>query len=290
MLIRLLIDAATLGSLYCLLAVGLSLVYGVIGIPHFAHAGVIASVALLAVYLEHDLHFGFFWVVVISLLVGGLLAVLIERVAYAPIMRRNKGAAAGPAVALGVLLVLVSANLMIWGGQREIVSAPYSSASVDIAGNGVSGVRIAVVVWAVVAIIALQLFLKRTRTGRSIVAVSQDEIASRLMGVRVRWTYMTAFFISGLLAGAAAMAYGAMAPAYPYMADTVILNAFVVVIIGGLGSIYGAIVGGLLVAVVQVLGTEFISSNYTPVYAFIVLLAVLSVRPNGLFGRQVRAA
>lgn len=290
MLIRLLIDAATLGALYSLLAVGLSLVYGVVGIPHFAHAGVIASVALIAVYLQHDLDLAFIWVILIALGAGGLLSVLIERVAYAPIMRRNKGTAAGPAVALGCLLVLGSANLLIWGGQRQIVATPYSSDSLSIAGNTISGVRIAVVVWAVIAITALQVFLKRTRTGRSIVAVSQEEIAARLMGARVRWTFVTAFFISGLLAGAAAIAYGAMAPAYPYMADTVILSAFVVVIIGGLGSIYGAIAGGILVAVVEVLGTEFISSNYTPVYAFVVLVVVLSVRPNGLFGRQVRAA
>lgn len=289
-MIQLLIDAATLGSLYCLLGVGLSLVYGVIGIPHFAHAGVIATVALLAVYMQTRLHLPFAVVAVVVLIVGGVFAVGIERLAYAPIMSRNKGPAAGPAVALGVLLVLGSANLMIWGGQRQIVSMPYSGDSVSIAGSTVSGVRIAMIVWAVVTIAALQIFLKRTRTGRSIVAVSQDDDAARLMGVQVRLTYMSAFFISGVLAGVAALAYGGLAPAYPYMADTVILNAFVVVIIGGMGSIYGAIVGALLVAFAQVLGTEFISSDYTPIYAFVVLLVVLSIKPSGLFGRQVRTA
>lgn len=286
----LLIDAATLGALYCLLGIGLSLVYGVIGIPHFAHAGVIATVALLAVYMQTRLDLPFVLVAVVVLLAGGLLAVAIERLAYAPIMSRNKGPAAGPAVALGVLLVLGSANLMIWGGQRQIVSTPYSGDSVSVFGTNVSGVRIAMIVWAVVTIVALQMFLKRTRTGRSIVAVSQDGDAARLMGVQVRLTYMSAFFISGLLAGVAALAYGGLAPAYPYMADTVILNAFVVVIIGGMGSIYGAIVGALLVAFAQVLGTEFISSDYTPIYAFVVLLIVLSIKPSGLFGRQVRTA
>ncbi|MGV9799839.1 branched-chain amino acid ABC transporter permease [Mycobacterium sp. NPDC003449] len=289
-MIQLLIDAATLGSLYCLLAIGLSLVYGVIGIPHFAHAGVIATVALVAVYLQTRLGLPFVLVAIVVLITGGLLAVAVQRLAYAPIMRRNKGAAAGPAVALGVLMVLGSANLMIWGGQRQILSTPYSGANVAVFGNNVSGVRIAMIVWAVAAIAALQMFLKRTRTGRSIVAVSQDNDAARLMGVEVRVTYMAAFFISGLLAGAAALAYGGLAPAYPYMADTVILNAFVVVIIGGMGSIYGAIAGGFLVAFAQVLGTEFISSNYTPIYAFVVLLVVLTFKPSGLFGRQVRTA
>lgn len=289
-MIQVLIDAATLGSLYSLLAIGLSLVYGVIGIPHFAHAGVIATVALLAVYLQTRLELPFAVVAVVVLVAGGLLAVAVERLAYAPIMRRNKGAAAGPAVALGVLMVLGSANLMIWGGQRQILSTPYSGANLSIVGNNVSGIRIAVIIWAIVATIALQAFLKRTRTGRSIVAVSQDGDAARLMGVDVRKTYMSAFFISGLLAGAAALAYGGLAPAYPYMADTVILNAFVVVIIGGLGSIHGAIIGGFVIAIAQVLGTEFISSDYTPIYAFVVLLIVLSVKPSGLFGRQVRTA
>lgn len=289
-MLRLLIDALTLGSLYCLLAVGLSLVYGVIGIPHFAHAGVIASVALVVVFLQTTWNVSFILVVLAALVVGGLLAVLIERVAYAPIVRKNKGTAAGPAVALGVMLVLGSGNLMIWGGERRIVSTPYSGSTMDILGVNVSAIRLALVVWAVLAIIGLQLFLKRTRTGRSIVAVSQDEIAARLMGISVRRTYMAAFFISGMLAGAAAISYGGLAPAYPYMADNVILSAFVVVIIGGMGSILGAITGGLLVAAAQVVGTEFISSSYTPVYAFVVLLVVLSIKPSGLFGRQVRAA
>jgi branched-chain amino acid transport system permease protein len=288
--LRLLIDATTLGSLYCLLAVGLSLVYGVIGIPHFAQAGVIASVALVVVYLQTTYSLGFVLVTLIALVVGGLLAVAVERLAYSPIVRRSRGAAAGPAVALGVMLVLGSGNLMIWGGQRHIVSTPYSGTTVPVLGVDVSAIRLALVVWAVVAIVCLQLFLKRTRVGRSIVAVSEDEVAARLMGVNVRLTYIAAFFISGVLAGAAAMSYGSLAPAYPYMADTVILNAFVVVIIGGMGSIYGAITGGLLVAAAQVVGTEYVSSAYTPVYAFVVLLVVLSIKPSGLFGRQVRAA
>lgn len=287
---HLLIDVATLGSLYCLLAVGLSLVYGVIGIPHFAQAGVIASVALVVVYLQRSVGFDFPTVVVLALVLGGLLAVAVERLAYAPIIRKNRGPAAGPAVALGVMLILGSGNLVVWGGQRHIVSTPYSGSAVHIADSDVSAIRLAMVVWAVGSIVCLQLFLKRTRVGRSIVAVSEDQVASQLMGVNVRTTYLAAFFASGLLAGAAALAYGSLAPAYPYMADTVILNAFVVVIIGGMGSIWGAITGGLLVAAAQVVGTEYFSSAYTPVYAFIVLLVVLSVRPSGLFGRQVRTA
>jgi len=289
-MLRLLIDAATLGSLYCLLAVGLSLVYGVIGIPHFAHAGVIASVALLVVYLQTAFSLGFVAATAVALAFGGLLAVLVERVAYSPIVRRSRGVAAGPAVALGVMLVLGSGNLVVWGGQRHIVSTPYSGTTVSVLGVDVSAIRVAMVVWAAVAIVGLQLFLKRTRVGRSIVAVSEDTVAARLMGIDVRRTYIVAFFVSGVLAGVAAIAYGSLSPAYPYMADTVILNAFVVVIIGGMGSIYGAIAGGLLVAAAQVIGTEYVSSAYTPVYSFVILLAVLSVKPSGLFGRQVRAA
>jgi branched-chain amino acid transport system permease protein len=286
----LIVDIVTLGSLYCLLAVGLSLVYGVMGIPHFAQAGVIASVALLVAYLQRDHGMAFVPVMVVALLAGGLLAVLIERVAYAPIVRRSSGAAAGPAVALGVLLILGGANLLKWGGQRKIITAPYSGHTVNLLGVHVSAVRLAFVCWAVASILLLQMFLRRTRIGRSIVAVSEDELAARLMGVRVRSTYMAAFLASGMLAGVVAVTYGSLAPAYPYMADTVILNAFVVVIIGGLGSVYGSIAGAMIVAAAQVLGTEFISGTYTPVYAFLVLLAILMVKPNGLFGKQVRTA
>lgn len=284
-----LLDAVTLGSLYALLAVGLSLVYGVVGVPHFAQAGVIATAALLMVFLGAT-GLPFVLVVVAGMLAAGVLAVLIERVAYTPILRRSRGAAAGPAVALGILLVLDSANLLVWGAQRRAIPAPYGTASVELFGERISAVRVVVVALAVVAIGALQLFLRRTRMGRSIVGVSQDRVAARLMGVDVRRTSITAFFVSGLLAGAAALAYGTLTPAYPYMADTVILSAFVVIIIGGLGSVPGAIVGGFLVGAVEVAGTTLISGAYAPVYAFLVLLAVLVVKPNGLFGRTVRSA
>lgn len=284
-----LIDAVTLGSLYALLAVGLSLVYGVVGVPHFAQAGVIATAALLMVFLGST-GLPFVVVVLVGMFAAGVLAVLIERIAYTPILRRSRGAAAGPAVALGILLILDSANLLVWGAQRRAIPVPYASASVDLFGVRISAVRLVVVALAVVAIGALHLFLRRTRAGRSIVGVSQDRVAARLMGVDVRRTSITAFFVSGLLAGAAALAYGTLTPAYPYMADTVILSAFVVIIIGGLGSVPGAIVGGFLVGVVEVAGTTLISGAYAPVYAFVVLLVVLVLKPNGLFGRKVRTA
>ncbi|OPF76915.1 branched-chain amino acid ABC transporter permease [Streptomyces antioxidans] len=283
------IDAVTLGSLYALLAVGLSLVYGVVGIPHFAQAGVVATAALLMVYLgSHEVPF--LAMVLLGMLAAGVLAVLIERFAYAPTLRSGRGAAAGPAVALGILMVLDSGNLLVWGAQRRAVPVPYSGETMALADERISAVRVVVVALAVVSIGALQLFLRRTRTGRSIVGVSQDRIAARLMGVQVRRTSIVAFFVSGLLAGAAALAYGTLTPAYPYMADSVILSAFVVIIIGGLGSVPGAIVGGFLVGAVEVAGTTLISGAYAPVYAFVVLLIVLVVKPNGLFGRKVRSA
>jgi branched-chain amino acid transport system permease protein len=283
------IDAVTLGSLYALLAVGLSLAYGVVGVPHFAQAGVLATAALLMVFLG-SAGLPFVAVCLLGMLAAGELAVVIERVVYTPILRRSRAAAAGPALALGVLMVLDSANLLVWGPQRRAIPTPYSGATVTRFGDRVSLLRVVVVVLAVAAIGGLQVFLRRTRTGRSIVGVSQDQVAARLMGVSVRRTAIVAFFVSGLLAGAAALAYGTLTPAYPYMADTVILSAFVVIIIGGLGSVPGAIVGGFLVGIVEVAGTTLISGAYAPVYAFAVLLAVLVVKPNGLFGRKVRSA
>ncbi|WP_069813793.1 branched-chain amino acid ABC transporter permease [Streptomyces sp. TP-A0874] len=282
-------DAVTLGSLYALLAVGLSLVYGVVGIPHFAQAGVLATAALLMVFLG-TAGLPFVAMVLIGMLAAGVLAILIERLAYTPILRGNPTAVAGPAVALGILLILDSANLLVWGAQRRVIPVPYGSTSVTLLGERIAVLRLVVVGLAVIAITALQLFLRRTRTGRSIVAVSQDQVAARLVGVGVRRTTTAAFFISGLLAGVAALAFGTLTPAYPYMADTVILSAFVVIIIGGLGSVPGAIVGGFLVGIAEVAGTALISGAYAPVYAFVVLLAVLMVKPNGLFGRKVRSS
>jgi branched-chain amino acid transport system permease protein len=147
----------------------------------------------------------------------------------------------------------------------------------------IPAVGVALIATAAVALLALYLFLQRTRTGRAIRAVSQNAEAAATLGIRLERQYVVAFFISGVLAGLAAFAYGPMYAVFPYMADAILLNAFVVVVLGGLGNVVGAAVSGLLLGLLESFGAIYVSAAYQTLLGFAVLLLMIVLRPAGLF-------
>ena len=152
----------------------------------------------------------------------------------------------------------------------------------------VPAVGIALVATAAIALLALHLFLQRTRTGRAIRAVSQNAEAAATLGIRLERQYVISFFISGILAGLAAFAYGPMYAVFPYMADAILLNAFVVVVLGGLGNVGGAAFSGLLLGLLESFGAVYVSAAYQTLIGFAVLLLMIVLRPAGLFSSSVR--
>ncbi len=285
MLIQTLADGIVLGSLFALLGVGLTLVFGVMDVPNFAQAGVITLSAYVMLWLQRSVGLSFWPAVGIGVLFAGVLSALTERLAYRFVRTRPLAA---PAVALGLLLVLDNTALAIWGGDHVSLSPPYESALLQVGGVRVPAVSAALVLTAALALVALQLFLHRTSVGRAIRAVSQNSEAAAILGIRPSTQYVTAFFISGLLAGIAAFAYAPTNADFPYMADAVLLNAFVVVILGGLGNVWGAVLGGLLLGVVETIGAVYISAAYQTVFGFMLLLLMLVFRPAGLFSSGTR--
>lgn len=284
MLAQTLVEGVVLGSLFALLGVGLTLVFGVMDVPNFAQAGVITLAAYVMLWLQQR-GLPFWLAVALGVLFAGVLSALTERFAYRFVRTRPLAA---PAVALGLLLVLDNMALLLWGGDHVSLSTPYEAAVLRFGGVEVPAVSAVLVLTTAVALVMLQLFLHRTSVGRAIRAVSQNAEAAAILGIRPQTQYVTAFFVSGLLAGIAAFAYAPTYAVFPYMADAVLLNAFVVVILGGLGNVWGAVLGGLLLGVVETVGAVYVSDAYQTAFGFGLLLLMLVFRPTGLFTTGTR--
>mgnify|MGYP001555075792 FL=1 len=285
MLLQALVSGVVLGSLFALLAVGLTLVYGVMEVPNFAQAGVITLAAYVMLWLNQTIGWPFWLAVAGGVLAGGVLSVLTERFAYRFVRTRPLAA---PVVALGLLLVLDNSALELWGGDHVSLSPPYAGDVLYLGPTTLPAVGAAMILATVVALLALHLLLKHTRTGRAIRAVSQNPEAAAILGIRLERQYVIAFFISGILAGVAAFASGPMYAVFPYMAEEVLLNAFVVVILGGLGNVWGAVAGGLLLGILESLSAVYLSAAYQTTVGFTVLLLIIVLRPAGLFATGAR--
>lgn len=279
-----LVNGIFLGSLFAVVAVGLTLIYGVMEVPNFAHSGIIALSAYVTFSAgQHGAPFVL--AAVAGILTGGVLSVLTEQTAYRWV-RDNPAAA--PAVALGLLLVLQNVALRIYGGEGKAINTPYDSAILKVGGVSLAGVKVALIVLAFVSLAALSALLSRTSLGRAVRAVAQDREAAAMLGIPMQRQYTLAFFIAGLLGGVAAVAYAPTFQVSPFMADEILLSAFVVVVLGGLGSVWGAVVGGLLLGVVESLGATYISSSYQSAFGFLALVLILVVRPTGLLTTTAR--
>lgn len=210
---------------------------------------------------------------------------LTELVAYRWV--RDKPAAA-PAVALGLLLILQNVALRIYGGEGKALDAPYDASILRLGSVSLSGVKVALIVIAVVSLLALSALLARTSLGRAVRAVAQDRDAAAMLGILMQRQYTLAFLIAGLLGGVAAVAYAPTFQVSPYMADEILLSAFVVVVLGGLGSVWGAVAGGLVLGVVESLGSAYVSSSYQSAFGFLALVVILVARPTGLLTTTAR--
>jgi branched-chain amino acid transport system permease protein len=278
-------NGVVLGSLFALLGVGLTLTYGVMEVPNFAQAGVITLAAYTMLWLDQSAGWSFWLAVAGGLAMGGVISVLTERLAYRFVRSRPLAA---PVVALGMLLILDNTALLLFGGDHVSLSPPYAGDVIYLGPVSIPAVGVALVATAALALAALHLFLQHTRTGRAIRAVSQNAEAAATLGIRLERQYVVAFLISGVIAGLAAFAYGPMYAVFPYMADAILLNAFVVVVLGGLGNVVGAAVSGLLLGLLESFGAIYVSAAYQTLLGFAVLLAMIALRPSGLFSSGER--
>ena len=297
------VDGLAKGSIYALIALGYTLVYGVLKLINFAHSEVfmIGTFAVLGVWnlLGADGSEGVGMTLVllaVGLLAGalasGATAVAVERVAYRRLRRMNAPPLIFLITAIGLSLVL-SETFGIWQG-RLIVGMPTlveQKVAFSIAGTDVTNTQLITVVAALVMMFALDQFINRTRYGRGVRAVAQNPDAAALMGVNKDRVIMLIFLLGGLLAGAAALLYAIRYGNTRFNVGFILgLKAFTAAVLGGIGNLRGALLGGLLLGVVEVYAATLTQSNWEDVAAFVVLVVVLLFRPTGLLGESLGRA
>jgi branched-chain amino acid transport system permease protein len=295
--IQQLVNGITLGSLYALLAIGYSIVYGVLGLLNFAQGevymvGAFIGFGVLAVLggptaLVVPVPLALLLMFVVAGAGSGLLGVTIERVAFRPL--RNSSRIAPLITALGVSIFLQNAVLLLLGPDIRNYNAssfiPYTT-GIHVGVLNISLIRIIVIATTVVLMVALTLWVNRTKVGRSMRAVSYDREAAQMVGIDIDRTIMVAFLVGSILAGVAGVMAGLVfSRVFQLMGFVAGLKAFTGAVIGGIGSIPGAMLGGMLVGLAESFTAAYISSTFQNVIVFGVLIVVMLVRPRGLLGR-----
>jgi branched-chain amino acid transport system permease protein len=228
--------------------------------------------------------FGFWTALVSSMVILGLIGMVIERVIYRPL--QDKPHINSFISAIGALIILETSVIVLWGPQGRRIPNPYPDI-VEVLGITMSHQRILVIVAAIVLIVLLQVFIKKTTPGTTIEAVAQNREGAMLVGINVNWVSSLTFAISTATAAAAASLVAPIFMISPTMGALLGMKAFVIVILGGLGSIPGAILGGYILGILEAVGGGYLSAAYKDVYAFGALILILSIRPTGLFGKEV---
>ena len=285
-LIQTLISGLSLGSIYALIALGYTMVYGIAKMLNFAHGDIIMVGAYAVITAVFTMGLPPFIAILISIALCALLGIVIEFLAYRPL--RQAQPLAVLITAIGVSYLLQNLALLIYGSEQKAFPTIVALPTVHIGGVYIDGITLATLVVTAVIMVALSLFINKTRMGKAMRAVSEDKEAAELMGISVNRTITVTFAIGSALAGVAAIFYGA---AYTYIRPTTGampgIKAFTAAVFGGIGSIPGAMLGGILLGVIEQLSKTYISTLWADAIVFGVLVVVLGVKPTGLLGKKI---
>lgn len=283
-----LISGISLGSVYAIIALGYTMVYGIAKMLNFAHGDVIMVGAYISFCTTSYLGLSPLVSVLLAIVVCTVLGIVIERLAYKPL--RQAPALAVLITAIGVSYFLQNAALLIWGSSSKTFSSVVGDWSIKLFDDQltITGVTIVTVLACVVIMIGLTLFTTKTKMGTAMRAVSEDKGAAQLMGISVNGTISLTFAIGS---GLAAIAGVLLCSAYPMLMPTTGsmpgIKAFTAAVFGGIGSIPGAMVGGILLGIIEIFAKAYISTQLSDAVVFAVLIIVLLVKPDGLLGKHV---
>ena len=274
------LNGISLGSVYAIIALGYTMVYGIAKMLNFAHGDIIMVGSYVAFLAINSMGLPVPVAIVLSVIVCTVLGMVIERVAYKPLRHASKLAVL--ITAIGASYFLQNVALLLFGANTKSFTSVVGNASVQLA-EGLS------VTACVIIMIGLMAFMKYSKAGHAMLAVSEDDGAAQLMGINVNATIALTFAIgSGLAAIAGVLLCSAYPSLTPYTGSMPGIKAFVAAVFGGIGSIPGAFIGGILLGIIEILGKAYISSQLADAIVFAVLIVVLVVKPTGLLGKQIQ--
>ncbi len=283
-----LVNGISVGSIYALIALGYTMVYGIIKLINFAHGDVFMLGAFIGFFAIARWDLGFIPALIISMVLCAVIGVIIERVAYKRL--RNATRIAALITAIGVSLLIEYTVIYFRGASPEAYpDGVIPKASIDIFGASISSQSIMILVVTIILMVLLQFIVHKTKIGKAMRAVSHDADAARLMGINVDNTISATFAIGSALAGAAGVIFGVYYTRIdPLMGVLPGLKAFIAAVLGGIGSIPGAMFGGYILGIVETIVSAIGFSLWRDAAAFVILIIILIVKPSGIFGKNAR--
>ena len=280
------INGLSLGSVYAIIALGYTMVYGIAKMLNFAHGDVIMVAGFVIYTLMNSLGVHPIAAVLISVVVCTVLGVTIEKIAYKPLRKATPLAVL--ITAIGVSYFLQNLALLIFGSDTKMFTSVVKVQQLKLGEITITGETIVTIIACIIIMVCLTLFIKKTKAGQAMLAVSEDKDAAELMGINVNATISLTFAIgSGLAAVAGALLCSQYTSLTPYTGAMPGIKAFVAAVFGGIGSIPGALIGGLLLGVIENLSKAYISSQMADAIVFSVLIIVLLVKPTGILGKKI---
>ncbi len=284
-LLQQIITGISIGGIYALLAVGYALIFSIFQFTNFAFGGILMGSAFAGYFATTTLGMDAIPATFVAVCAGVILSILVELTAYRPLRKRSSSRLFLMISAMGVNILLVNLATVTFGGNIRSLPADMRMDAIKLGSVQMGVLDLIALIGSAVILIALWGYLYKSRQGIAIRAVANDTNTARLMGINVNKVSLTVFVISGILTGMAGMFFGLKYTVYPTMG--IISNkAFIASVIGGLGSLPGAVLGGLILGVLETLIAGFVSSVYRDLFSFGIMIIVLMFMPNGLLGKS----
>lgn len=286
MILQQIFNGLALGMAYALIAVGYTLVFGILRLVNFSHGAVYAFGAHIVIFLI-GFNFGLIPAILLGIILTGVLGILIDKVALNPLRKKKSPGISSLITTIGISYIIQNLLMMWFGSEKKPFPQLFGNNMIKVLGANISSMQIVMLIASVLLLTVLTILVKFTKIGLAMRAVEQHEVNASLMGINTNFIIAFTFFLGGASAAiASVLISGYYQIVYPTMGFMVGLKAFAAAVLGGIGIFHGSIVGGLLIGVSEGLAATWFGSAYRDSVAFIILIIVLIFRPAGLFGKK----
>jgi branched-chain amino acid transport system permease protein len=286
MILQQLVNGLALGMVYALIAVGFSLVFGILRLVNFSHGSVYAFGAHMAmVFVGYE--FGIILALFLSIILTGILGIAIDKIALLPLRAKKSKGITALITTIGLSYIIQNLLMIVYGSHTKFFPKLFDYGNVSIAGASIGTTQLFIFAVSLLLLIILSLIIQKTKIGLAMRAVEQNQKAANLMGIDVNFIITFTFFLGGVSAAiAGTLISGYYQSVFPSMGFLAGLKAFSAAVLGGIGILHGSIIGGLIVGISESFAAAYIGGSYRDAVAFIILILVLLIKPTGLFGKK----